>query len=191
MRGMAAEGNESTPASCNAGLMISPSGEPRVIEHNCAVLATRRPSPSWCACNPDLVALCECALDGNRDTAGADWDPRSAIGVVLAAGGYPGDYGRGHLIRGWMRRNQTASRYFTRALCCATARWSPMAAGVVRDRAGRGYRSGATCLLPGGRKDQLGGHDRYTTLAGGPSRAIVRGNDPGHPTHQPRSTQHA
>ena len=48
----------------------------------------------------DLVALCECALDGNLDTAGADWDPRSAIGVVLAAGGYPGDYGRGHPIHG-------------------------------------------------------------------------------------------
>ena len=98
VRGMAAEGNEYT-GFLYAGLMISPSGEPRVIEYNCR-FGDPETQPIMVRLQSDLVALCECALDGNLDTAGADWDPRSAIGVVLAAGGYPGDYGRGHPIRG-------------------------------------------------------------------------------------------
>ena len=98
VRGMAAEGNEYT-GFLYAGLMISPSGEPRVIEYNCR-FGDPETQPIMVRLQSDLVALCECALDGNLDTAGADWDPRSAIGVVLAAGGYPGDYGRGHPIHG-------------------------------------------------------------------------------------------
>jgi phosphoribosylamine--glycine ligase len=48
----------------------------------------------------DLVDLCDSALDGSLDSATADWDPRCAIGVVLAAGGYPGSYSKGKPIAG-------------------------------------------------------------------------------------------
>jgi phosphoribosylamine--glycine ligase len=48
----------------------------------------------------DLVAHCLAALDGRLDAERADWDPRAALGVVLAAGGYPGDYRKGDPIAG-------------------------------------------------------------------------------------------
>jgi phosphoribosylamine--glycine ligase len=48
----------------------------------------------------DLVALCNAALDRKLDTATAEWDERAAMGVVLAAGGYPGSYAKGDVING-------------------------------------------------------------------------------------------
>ena len=48
----------------------------------------------------DLVSLCGDALDGKLDSASTQWDERCAIGVVLAAGGYPGSYGKGAPIKG-------------------------------------------------------------------------------------------
>ena len=48
----------------------------------------------------DLVTLCEAALDGRLDEIAADWDPRAALGVVMAAGGYPDQYRKGDVITG-------------------------------------------------------------------------------------------
>jgi phosphoribosylamine--glycine ligase len=48
----------------------------------------------------DLLELCLAALEGRLDRIRADWDPRAALGVVMAAGGYPGSYAKGHVIEG-------------------------------------------------------------------------------------------
>jgi phosphoribosylamine--glycine ligase len=48
----------------------------------------------------DLVELCEAALDRRLDQVRAAWDPRASLGVVLAAGGYPGSYEQGQVISG-------------------------------------------------------------------------------------------
>ncbi len=98
VRGMAAEGNDYT-GFLYAGLMISPAGEPRVIEYNCR-FGDPETQPIMVRLQSDLVALCDAALAGTLDRARADWDPRCAIGVVLAAGGYPGSYRKGTPIHG-------------------------------------------------------------------------------------------
>ena len=96
--GMAAEGNDYT-GFLYAGLMISPDGQPKVIEYNCR-FGDPETQPIMMRLRSDLVALCDSALDGELADASADWDERCAIGVVLAAGGYPGDYGKGAVIDG-------------------------------------------------------------------------------------------
>ncbi len=98
VRGMASEGNDYT-GFLYAGLMISASGEPKVIEYNCR-FGDPETQPIMVRLQSDLVALCEAALDKNLDTASADWDARCAIGVVLAAGGYPASYDKGAVISG-------------------------------------------------------------------------------------------
>ncbi len=98
VRGMAAEGNSYT-GFLYAGLMISASGEPRVIEYNCR-FGDPETQPIMMRLQSDLCAMCDSALDGTLDEADTSWDERCAIGVVLAADGYPGDYGRGFVIEG-------------------------------------------------------------------------------------------
>ncbi len=96
--GMAAEGNEYT-GFLYAGLMIDAAGQPRVIEYNCR-FGDPETQPIMMRLQSDLVRLCASALDGTLDHADARWDTRCAIGVVLAAGGYPGDYATGMPIHG-------------------------------------------------------------------------------------------
>lgn len=96
--GMAAEGNDYT-GFLYAGLMISEDGTPRVIEYNCR-FGDPETQPIMVRLQSDLVALCNSALDGNLESAQTQWDSRCAIGVVLAAGGYPGDYQKGVEIQG-------------------------------------------------------------------------------------------
>jgi len=96
--GMAAEGNDYT-GFLYAGLMISPTGEPKVIEYNCR-FGDPETQPLMVRLQSDLAVLCIAALDGELDMAAAEWDSRCAIGVVLAAGGYPGDYKKGLPIDG-------------------------------------------------------------------------------------------
>ena len=98
VRGMAAEGNDYT-GFLYAGLMITADGQPKVIEYNCR-FGDPETQPIMVRLQSDLVELCELALDGMLDSARADWDKRCAIGVVLAAGGYPGSYGKGFPIAG-------------------------------------------------------------------------------------------
>ena len=98
VQGMAAEGNAYT-GFLYAGLMISPAGEPRVIEYNCR-FGDPETQPIMVRLRSDLAELCDAALDGALSGASADWDPRCAIGVVLAAAGYPGNYPKGTPIQG-------------------------------------------------------------------------------------------
>jgi phosphoribosylamine--glycine ligase len=96
--GMAADGRPYT-GFLYAGLMISPAGEPRVIEFNCR-FGDPETQPIMLRLASDLYELCAAAVDGKLGGMTARWDPRHALGVVLAAGGYPGSYERGMAISG-------------------------------------------------------------------------------------------
>jgi len=98
IRGMAEEGN-SYVGFLYAGLMIDTSGAPKVIEYNCR-FGDPETQPIMMRLQSDLVTLCAAALDGTLDRCKTEWDPRPAVGVVLAAGGYPGDYAKGTPING-------------------------------------------------------------------------------------------
>jgi phosphoribosylamine--glycine ligase len=98
VRGMAAEGHPYT-GFLYAGLMIGADGAPKVIEFNCR-FGDPETQPIMLRLQSDLVALCEAALDGRLDQVSAEWDPRAALGVVLAAGGYPADVRKGDVISG-------------------------------------------------------------------------------------------
>jgi phosphoribosylamine--glycine ligase len=96
--GLAAEG---TPyvGFLYAGLMIADDGTPNVLEFNCR-FGDPETQPIMMRMNSDLPALCVAALEGRLDGATVEWDPRVALGVVLAAGGYPGSYEKGKVISG-------------------------------------------------------------------------------------------
>ena len=82
-----------------AGLMIDADGTPRVLEFNCR-FGDPETQPILYRLDSDLVDLLDAALDGRLGKARADWDPRPAVGVVMAAGGYPGHYRTGDEITG-------------------------------------------------------------------------------------------
>ncbi|MBT5577968.1 MAG: phosphoribosylamine--glycine ligase [Porticoccaceae bacterium] len=98
VKGMADEGNDYT-GFLYAGLMIMADGTPKVIEYNCR-FGDPETQPILLRLQSDLVAHCLAALDGNLDSQQAQWDPRPSVGVVLAAGGYPGTYQGGDVISG-------------------------------------------------------------------------------------------
>ncbi|MEB5974880.1 phosphoribosylamine--glycine ligase [Pantoea dispersa] len=98
VNGMKAEGNTYT-GFLYAGLMIDKAGQPKVIEFNCR-FGDPETQPIMLRLQSDLVALCLAAVDGKLDQQQSQWDPRPSLGVVLAAGGYPGDYNTGDQIHG-------------------------------------------------------------------------------------------
>jgi len=98
IRGMAAEGNVYTDF-LYAGLMIDHAGQPKVIEFNCR-FGDPETQPIMMRMQSDLVELCLAACEGHLDQQESRWDPRPALGVVLAAGGYPADYRKGDVING-------------------------------------------------------------------------------------------
>lgn len=98
VKGMAAEGNDYT-GFLYAGLMVSPDGSIKVLEYNCR-FGDPETQPIMSRLKSDLVALCDAAIDGKLDSVTAEWDPRCAIGVVMAAGGYPDSYDKGDVISG-------------------------------------------------------------------------------------------
>lgn len=98
VEGMAAEGNDYT-GFLYAGLMIGTDGTPKVLEYNCR-FGDPETQPIMSRLKSDISMLCNAAIDGKLDSVTAEWDPRPAVGVVLAAGGYPGDYGKGDVIHG-------------------------------------------------------------------------------------------
>ncbi len=110
VEGMAAEGNPYT-GFLYAGLMINAEGAPKVIEYNCR-FGDPETQPIMMRLKSDLVALCNTALDRKLDTATAEWDERAAMGVVLAAGGYPGDYAKGDVINGLDGADSADARIF-------------------------------------------------------------------------------
>jgi len=82
-----------------AGLMIAADGTPNVIEFNCR-FGDPEAQPILMRLDSDLVELCEAALAGRLDTVQLQWDPRVALAVVVAAGGYPVSYAKGDPIDG-------------------------------------------------------------------------------------------
>ncbi|WKT61020.1 phosphoribosylamine--glycine ligase [Microbulbifer thermotolerans] len=98
VKGLAAEGMPYT-GFLYAGLMIDPEGAPKVIEYNCR-FGDPETQPIMIRLKSDLVELCQAALDKRLDQVEAEWDPRPALGVVLAAHGYPGSYRKGDAISG-------------------------------------------------------------------------------------------
>ena len=94
-----------------AGLMITADGTPKVIEFNCR-MGDPETQPIMVRLNTDLVSLCKAAIDGRLAEQQADWDPRAALGVVMAAGGYPASYEKGAIIDGLPRLASDTCKVF-------------------------------------------------------------------------------
>ena len=98
VKGMADEGN----TFCGflyAGVMIDKDGIPKVLEYNVR-FGDPETQPIMMRLKSDLVQHCLDAIDGKLDQAEAEWDERTSLGVVLAAGGYPENYDKGDVISG-------------------------------------------------------------------------------------------
>jgi len=100
LRGLRADGNPYL-GFLYAGLMIAADGTPNVLEFNCR-FGDPETQPILMRLQSDLVDLCEAALAGAGalDRVDVRWDPRAALGVVMAAGGYPEAYRKGDPISG-------------------------------------------------------------------------------------------
>lgn len=94
-----------------AGLMIDTDGNPRVIEFNCR-FGDPETQPIMMRLKSDLGDLCSAAIHGVLNDASVEWDPRPALGVVLAAGGYPGNYDKGHAIHGLLTDQPKHTKIF-------------------------------------------------------------------------------
>ncbi|MBB1584692.1 phosphoribosylamine--glycine ligase [Serratia sp. OS31] len=110
VRGMAAEGNTYV-GFLYAGLMISADGQPKVIEFNCR-FGDPETQPIMLRLRSDLVELCLAGAEGKLDEKTSEWDERPALGVVLAAGGYPGDYNNGEVIQGLPQQESADGKVF-------------------------------------------------------------------------------
>jgi phosphoribosylamine---glycine ligase len=110
IKGMAKEGYPYT-GFLYAGLMITTDGTPKVIEYNCR-FGDPETQPIMLRMRSDLVAHCLAALEQQLDLEKAEWDSRAAVGVVLAAGGYPGSYTKGHPISGLPEPESETSKVF-------------------------------------------------------------------------------
>ena len=98
LAGMSADGIPYT-GFLYAGLMIGKDGTPKVLEFNCR-FGDPETQPIMMRLNSDLVELCLAAVDGKLDRIHAEWDPRPALAVVMAAEGYPNEYRKGDAIAG-------------------------------------------------------------------------------------------
>jgi phosphoribosylamine---glycine ligase len=98
VRGLAADGTPFT-GFLYAGIMIAPDGTPNVLEFNCR-FGDPEAQPILMRLTSDLTVLCEAALTGTLDQVSCQWDPRAALGVVMAAAGYPESVRTGDVITG-------------------------------------------------------------------------------------------
>jgi phosphoribosylamine---glycine ligase len=110
LAGMAKDGNAYT-GFLYAGLMISPDGAIKVLEYNCR-FGDPETQPIMMRLKSDLVDLCEAALAGNLDKTSSEWDDRAALGVVMAAGGYPDSYQQGDVITGLPEQEMDGVKVF-------------------------------------------------------------------------------
>jgi phosphoribosylamine--glycine ligase len=110
VEGMAAEGNDYT-GFLYAGIMVAPDGTPKVLEYNCR-FGDPETQPIMMRMKSDLVELCLSALGDGLAGVEAEFDVRAAVGVVLAAGGYPAAYGKGAVISGIEAANATGCKVF-------------------------------------------------------------------------------
>ncbi len=130
LAGMKADGNDYL-GFLYAGLMIMADGTPKVIEFNCR-MGDPETQPIMARFCSDLVAICAATLDGSLSGQRAEWDPRASLGVVMAAGGYPGAYGKGKVISGLDDADSDDRKVFH--------------AGTTLDDAGRVTTSGGRVL---------------------------------------------
>ena len=110
VKGMAAENNEYV-GFLYAGLMIDDAGNPKVIEFNCR-FGDPETQPIMMRMKSDLVELCDAACDGKLDTKTCEYDERPAVGVVLAAEGYPQSPRKGNVISGLESVAEPGSKIF-------------------------------------------------------------------------------
>jgi phosphoribosylamine---glycine ligase len=110
IRGLAADGMPYT-GFLYAGLMIAADGTPNVLEFNCR-FGDPETQPIMMRLQSDLTELCEAALDGKLDAVKAQWDSRAALGVVLAAAGYPETVRKGDVIEGLDRAARLPGKVF-------------------------------------------------------------------------------
>ncbi|WAM51036.1 phosphoribosylamine--glycine ligase [Vreelandella venusta] len=110
VRGMAEEGNAYT-GFLYAGLMIDAEGNPKVIEYNCR-FGDPETQPIMMRLTSDLAALCLAGAKGELADKQCEWDARAAVGVVIAAGGYPGSYRKGDVIHGLEQAGQAQCKVF-------------------------------------------------------------------------------
>jgi phosphoribosylamine--glycine ligase len=110
IKGMADEGHPFT-GFLYAGVMIDSDGIPKVLEYNVR-FGDPETQPIMMRLKSDLVELMNAALDGELDTAEAEWDSRAALGVVLAAGGYPDHYSKGDVISGLTAQSDANAKIF-------------------------------------------------------------------------------
>jgi phosphoribosylamine--glycine ligase len=110
IRGLAADGMPYT-GFLYAGLMIAPDGTPNVLEFNCR-FGDPETQPIIMRLQSDLTELCEAALAGRLDQVEARWDPRAALGVVIAAAGYPDTVRKGDAIEGLDRAARLPGKVF-------------------------------------------------------------------------------
>ena len=108
--GMRADGNPYL-GFLYAGLMIMADGTPKVIEFNCR-FGDPETQPIMARLKSDLVDICLSTLEGDLGERDAAWDTRAALGVVMAAGGYPGAYARGKVIAGLDAADSNTQKVF-------------------------------------------------------------------------------
>jgi phosphoribosylamine--glycine ligase len=110
IRGLAAEGMPYT-GFLYAGIMVAADGSPNVLEFNCR-FGDPETQPILMRLKSDLTALCEAALAGKLGTVAAEWDTRAALGVVMAAAGYPEGVRKGDVIAGLDRAARLPGKVF-------------------------------------------------------------------------------
>ncbi|QJQ94771.1 MULTISPECIES: phosphoribosylamine--glycine ligase [Halomonadaceae] len=130
VKGMAAEGHPYI-GFLYAGLMIDEQGAPKVIEYNCR-FGDPETQPIMLRMRSDLAELCLAGARGELADARCEWDARAAVGVVLAAGGYPNAYRKGAAIEGLEEAAATGCKVFH--------------AGTAQDDQGRVVTSGGRVL---------------------------------------------
>ncbi|MDP2805748.1 MAG: phosphoribosylamine--glycine ligase, partial [Gallionellaceae bacterium] len=106
VRGMESEGITYT-GFLYAGLMISPDGGIKVLEFNCR-MGDPETQPIMLRLKSDFAAIVEHAIDGTLDKVEAEWDRRTALGIVLAAANYPDTPRKGDIITGLPKKLQDA-----------------------------------------------------------------------------------
>ena len=124
IRGLATDGTPYT-GFLYAGLMIAADGTPNVLEYNCR-FGDPETQPVLSRLRSDLTGLCQAALAGRLDHARCEWDSRAALGVVMAAAGYPEGVRRGDAIRGLDAAARLPGKVFH-----AATRAGPDAAAVI------------------------------------------------------------
>jgi phosphoribosylamine--glycine ligase len=110
VRGMNAEGNRYR-GFLYAGIMVGADNTPFVLEYNCR-FGDPETQPIMMRLESDLADLCLAAIDGTLADQNAQWTSQAAVGVVMAAGGYPFDYAKGDVISGIKAADATGSKVF-------------------------------------------------------------------------------